>query len=53
MDDYEQSYRRIPAPLLGAVYLIALNWWSYGMSIPEFLIRLQYFTYRDALFYWP
>lgn len=27
MKRYERSYRQIDAPLLGAVYLIAINWW--------------------------
>ncbi|WAO94812.1 Hypothetical protein NCS54_01241400 [Fusarium falciforme] len=33
---YCQSYRRIPAALLGAVYLSAIRWWTYD---PELSIR--------------
>ncbi|KAF5025094.1 hypothetical protein F66182_2795 [Fusarium sp. NRRL 66182] len=33
---YNQSYRRIPAALLGAVYLSAIRWWTYD---PELSIR--------------
>ncbi|KAF5012393.1 hypothetical protein FDECE_1521, partial [Fusarium decemcellulare] len=33
---YNQSYRRIPAALLGSVYLSALRWWTYD---PELSIR--------------
>jgi hypothetical protein len=33
---YSQSYRRIPAALLGAVYLSAIRWWTYD---PELSIR--------------
>ncbi|KAI1863196.1 uncharacterized protein JN550_009722 [Neoarthrinium moseri] len=29
MDNYNASYRRVSAALLGAVYLSALRWWSY------------------------
>ncbi|KAH7254161.1 fungal-specific transcription factor domain-containing protein [Fusarium redolens] len=33
---YSQSYRRIPAALLGAIYLSAIRWWTYD---PELSIR--------------
>jgi hypothetical protein len=33
---YSQSHRRIPAALLGAVYLSAIRWWTYD---PELSIR--------------
>lgn len=33
---YNQSYRQIPAALLGAVYLSAIRWWTYD---PELSIR--------------
>lgn len=33
---YSQSYRRVPAALLGAVYLSAIRWWTYD---PELSIR--------------
>ncbi|KAF4981868.1 hypothetical protein FZEAL_2388 [Fusarium zealandicum] len=33
---YSESYRRIPAALLGAVYLSAIRWWTYD---PELSIR--------------
>ncbi|POR37002.1 hypothetical protein TPAR_02798 [Tolypocladium paradoxum] len=36
MSNYSRSYRQIPAPLLGAVYLSALRWWAYD---PELSIR--------------
>lgn len=32
-EKYSISYREIAAPLLGAVYLIALNWWSYDPNL--------------------
>lgn len=33
---YNQSYRRIPAALLGAIYISAIRWWTYD---PELSIR--------------
>ncbi|CAI6337818.1 unnamed protein product [Periconia digitata] len=30
---YSESYRQIDAPLLGAVYLIATNWWHYDPNL--------------------
>jgi len=33
MTSYAQSYRGIAAPLLGAVYLIAANWWHYDSHL--------------------
>ncbi|KAB8076147.1 fungal-specific transcription factor domain-containing protein [Aspergillus leporis] len=33
MERYSTSYREIAAPLLGAVYLISLNWWAYNRDL--------------------
>ncbi|KAH3955528.1 hypothetical protein HBH53_000180 [Parastagonospora nodorum] len=33
MNRYEGSYRQIDAPLLGAVYLMAINWWHYDPQL--------------------
>lgn len=33
MEMYSNSYREVAAPLLGAVYLISLGWWSYDKEL--------------------
>ncbi|KAB8255947.1 fungal-specific transcription factor domain-containing protein [Aspergillus pseudonomiae] len=33
MERYSTSYREIDAPILGAVYLISLNWWTYDREL--------------------
>lgn len=33
MEMYSKSYREVAGPLLGAVYLISLNWWSYDKEL--------------------
>ncbi|KAL1600491.1 hypothetical protein SLS60_006877 [Paraconiothyrium brasiliense] len=33
MEKYKKSYRCIDAPLLGAVYLNAINWWFYDSNL--------------------
>lgn len=33
MERYSRSYRKVPPPLLGAVYLISVNWWSYDHEL--------------------
>lgn len=33
MQQYSTSYKSIPSPLLGAVYLSALRWWSYNPEL--------------------
>ncbi|KAI1626679.1 fungal-specific transcription factor domain-containing protein [Exophiala viscosa] len=33
MSDYARGYRNVPAGLLGAVYLVSLNWWSYDSEL--------------------
>jgi len=33
MEKYSRSYRFVSAPLLGAIYLIALGWWDYDREL--------------------
>ena len=33
MSDYAGGHRNVPAGLLGAVYLVSLNWWSYDSEL--------------------
>jgi hypothetical protein len=33
MEQYNETYRNIPAGLLGAVYLAASPWWSYDTEL--------------------
>jgi hypothetical protein len=33
VEKYSRSYRSVSAPLLGAMYLIALGWWDYDREL--------------------
>lgn len=56
LEKYERTHREFMAPLLAAVYILALNWWNYEPALSalqkpdvEALFRLGTQTFSDAL----
>lgn len=56
IEKYERTHREFMAPLLAAVYILALNWWNYEPALSalqkpdvEALFRLGTQTFSDAL----
>lgn len=56
IEKYERTHREFMAPLLAAVYILALNWWNYDPALSAFpkpdveeLFQLAIHTFSDAL----
>lgn len=56
LEKYERTHREFMAPLLAAVYILALNWWSYEPALSalkkpdvDALFQLAMHTFSDAL----
>lgn len=56
IEKYKRSHREFMAPLLAAVYILALNWWDYDLELSSLpkpdvnaLFKLALHTFVDAL----
>lgn len=56
LEKYKRTHREFMAPLLAAVYMLALNWWNYDPALSAFpkpdmdaLFQLAIHTFSDAL----
>lgn len=36
IEKYERDFRELPAPLLAAVYIMAINWWHHSQELSQF-----------------